>query len=89
MQYFNYKNFSTGLYAIKHARLILNCISSNISNPTIRTGLELKSKQARTGPNSNDLESSPVPIGESGMTFQINELLIRLSQWTKIFLIQS
>ena len=76
----------------------------HISNPTMRTGLDFKSAQEdfkwtrfqvraeakpRTGSNCEALKSSPVRIGEFGITSITNELLIISSLWTGQFLIQS
>ena len=66
---------------------------SNISNPTMRTGLDFKSAQFDpshlTGSNCKDLKSSPVRIGGFGITFQTNEYFILSSPWTELILIQS
>ena len=62
----------------------------NISNPTMRTGLDFKSVQFDpTRSNCKDLKSSPARIGEFGMTSQTNESLIISSPWTELILIQS
>ena len=61
-------------------------IICNISNPTIRTRLDFKTRsliqseaKPRTGPNCEDLKSSPVRTGGFGITSKTNELLITFS----------
>jgi hypothetical protein len=63
------------------------CFWSNISNPTMRTGLDFKYAQfdqvlggakPRTGSKCEDLESSPVRIGGFGMKSYTNKSPLKM-----------